>query len=73
MEVPFLFGVIDDPDDTVFTGRDPNRPAVVQQAQRAWTNFAPNGDPSQPDLSWPKYDGSTRPTMQLMSSARRLA
>jgi len=65
MEVPFVFGVIDDLDVIVFTGRDPSRQSVVKQVQQAWVNFARTGDPGEPSLSWPKYDENTRATMQL--------
>jgi len=68
MEVPFVFGVIDDLDVVVFTGRDPYRRAVMKQVQQAWINFARTGDPSQPSLAWPKYDEITRATMQLGKS-----
>ena len=65
MEVPFVFGVIDDLDVIVFTGRDPSRQSVVKEVQQAWVNFARTGDPSAPSLSWPKYDVNARATMQL--------
>jgi len=65
MEVPFVFGVIDDLDVIAFTGRDPSRQSVAKQVQQAWVNFARTGDPSEPSLSWPKYDVNTRATMQL--------
>jgi len=68
LEVPFVFGVIDDLDVIVFTGRDPYRRAVMKQVQQAWINFARTGDPSQPSLAWPKYDENTRATMQLGKS-----
>ena len=65
MELPFVFGVIDDLDVIVFTGRGPHREAVMKEVQQAWTNFARTGDPSRPGLAWPRYDERTRATMEL--------
>jgi para-nitrobenzyl esterase len=65
MELPFVFGVIDDLDVIVFTGRDTHREALTNQLQQAWVNFARNGDPSQSGLAWPRYDEKTRATMGL--------
>jgi len=65
MELPFVFGTIDDLDVIAFTGRDSQREALKNQLQQAWVNFARTGDPSQPGLSWRKYDTRTRSTMQL--------
>jgi para-nitrobenzyl esterase len=65
MELPFVFGVIDDLDVIVFTGRDSHREALMNQLQQAWVNFARTGDPSQPGLAWPRYDEKTRSTMEL--------
>jgi para-nitrobenzyl esterase len=70
MELPFVFGVIDDLDVIVFTGRDNHREALKNQLQQAWVNFARNGDPSQPGLAWSKYDESTRATMELAQTSR---
>jgi para-nitrobenzyl esterase len=65
MEIPFVFGTIDDLDVMVFTGRDAHRDAVMKQVQRAWVSFARRGNPSQPSLAWPQYDEKNRSTMQL--------
>jgi len=65
MELPFVFGVIDDLDVIVFTGRGTRREALMNQLQQAWVNFARSGDPSQPGLTWPRYDEKTRATMEL--------
>jgi para-nitrobenzyl esterase len=65
MEIPFVFGTIDDLDVMVFTGRDVHRDAVMKQVQRAWVSFARRGNPSQPSLAWPQYDEKNRSTMQL--------
>ena len=65
MEMPFVFGVIDDLDAILFTGRDGNREAVMKRVEQAWINFARTGDPSQPGLAWPRYDEKRRATMEL--------
>jgi para-nitrobenzyl esterase len=65
MEMPFVFGVIDDLDAILFTGRDRNREAVMNRVEQAWINFARTGDPSQPGLAWPRYDEKRRATMEL--------
>ena len=70
MELPFVFGVIDDLDVIVFTGRDTHREALTNQVQQAWVNFARNGDPSQPGLAWPRYKEKTRTTMELGLTSR---
>jgi para-nitrobenzyl esterase len=70
MELPFVFGTIDDLDVIVFTGRSTQREAVMNQVQQAWVNFARTGDPSQPGLAWLKYDKKTRSTMELRATSR---
>ena len=70
MEMPFVFGVIDDLDVIVFTGRDTHREALTNQVREAWVNFARNGDPSQPGLAWSRYDERTRATMELGLTSR---
>jgi para-nitrobenzyl esterase len=70
MELPFVFGVIDDLDVIVFTGRDIHREALMNKLQQAWVNFARTGDPSQPGLAWPRYDEKTRSTMELGLKSR---
>jgi para-nitrobenzyl esterase len=30
---------------------------------QAWVNFARSGDPSQPNLAWPRYEASARKSM----------
>jgi para-nitrobenzyl esterase len=70
MELPFVFGTIDDLDVIVFTGRSTQREAVTNQVQQAWVNFARAGDPSQPGLAWLKYDKKSRSTMELGATSR---
>lgn len=70
MELPFVFGTIDDLDVIVFTGRSTQREAVMSQVQQAWVNFARTGDPSQPGLAWLKYDAKMRSTTELGATSR---
>lgn len=66
MEIPFVFGVIDELDVIAFTGRDPHRETLMKQVQQAWINFARTGNPNHPGLPvWPRYDENTRATMEL--------
>ena len=62
---PFVFGVIDDLDAIMFTGRDPRREGVMKRVQEAWISFARTRDPSRAGLAWPKYEQKGRATMEL--------
>ncbi len=71
MELPFVFGVTDQLDAIAFTGRDPHRDVLSQQMQQAWISFARTGNPNHPGLPfWPKYDGTSRATMELGVDSR---
>jgi para-nitrobenzyl esterase len=66
MDVPFVFGGIDDLDVIAFTGRDPRRATLMNQMQQSWISFARTGNPNHSGLpNWPKYDATTRATMEL--------
>jgi para-nitrobenzyl esterase len=66
MEVPFVFGLIDELDSIDFIGRGPKREALMRQMQQAWIHFARTGDPNHAGLPhWPRYDRKTRATMEL--------
>lgn len=66
LEIPFVFGVLDDLDVIAFTGRDSHRRTLADQMQDAWLQFAKTGNPSHSGLpSWPRYDVSSRATMEL--------
>ncbi len=73
MELPFVFGVLDDLDVILFTGRDRAREAVMRRVQQAWVNFARTGNPSQPGLVWPRYEQKTRQTMQIGITSRAVS
>jgi para-nitrobenzyl esterase len=71
MELPFVFGVIDELDAIAVTGRDPHRENLMHEMQTAWIQFARAGDPNSPGLpAWPKYDTVTRSTMELGTTSR---
>jgi len=71
MELPFVFGVIDDLDAIAFTGRDPHREDLTREIQAAWINFARSGDPNSPGLPrWPMYDTVKRCTLELGITSR---
>lgn len=71
MELPFLFGALEDPNAVAFTGRCAGRTALSHRLQDAWTRFAHDGVPSSADLpAWPRYDPQRRATMALGLSPR---
>ena len=66
MELPFLFGTLEDRGAVSFTGRTPGREHLAEAMQDAWTSFAHTGVPTSPGLpEWPRYDATTRATMDL--------
>ena len=64
MELPFLFGALEDPGAVAFTGRAPGRDTLSARMQDAWTAFARHGAPG-PAADWPAYEPATRATMLL--------
>jgi para-nitrobenzyl esterase len=66
MELPFVFGLIDELDAIGFIGRGPDREPLMRQMQQAWIHFARTGDPNHAGLPrWPRYDRSSRATMEF--------
>jgi para-nitrobenzyl esterase len=70
LELPFLWDKIDDPLWQTFVGDSAPRPLVTAM-QDAWIAFARTGDPNAPGaVSWPRYDTTTRPTLELGDDIR---
>lgn len=66
MELPFVFGLVNQLDAIAFIGRDPHRESLMKQMQEAWISFAHKGNPNHSGLpKWPKYDVKSRTTMEL--------
>jgi para-nitrobenzyl esterase len=66
MEVPFVFGLVDQPEVIVFTGRDPRRHALADAVMDRWLAFARTGNPTvTPGPPWKPYDKTDRATMEL--------
>lgn len=64
MELPFVFGNVDDLDALAFIGRDPDRGRISTEIQDAWIAFAKTGDPNAKGLpDWPRYTPKSRATM----------
>ncbi|RZL86328.1 MAG: carboxylesterase/lipase family protein, partial [Variovorax sp.] len=63
MELPFLFGALEDPSAVAFTGRCEGRELLGQRMQEAWSAFAHSGAPASASLpAWPRYDTASRAT-----------
>lgn len=68
LEIPFVFGVLDNPATEMIMGLAPGPEhhelsAVMQQS---WISFARHGHPGHADLpSWPVADATTWPTMRF--------
>jgi para-nitrobenzyl esterase len=66
LELPFLFGYLDDQVGAMITGDGPERAALAQRVQSAWTAFARGGVPTADGTEpWPRYDRAARATMVL--------
>jgi para-nitrobenzyl esterase len=63
LEIPFVFGSVRHPAVAMFSGGGTEAEALSRRMQRAWTNFASEGDPSgAEDGAWPSWDPETRGT-----------
>lgn len=60
LEVPFVFGTLDDERAGDLVGRGPAARALSEQMQDAWIGFASHGDPG-----WPAYDCERRATYRF--------
>jgi para-nitrobenzyl esterase len=62
LDLPFVFGTVDNPAITGFTGGGEEAVALSEVMRRAWTTFARTGVPSP---EWPIWDPDSRPTTVL--------
>ena len=70
LELPFVWGQIDNPLWRLFVGERPPE-ALAVAMQDAWIAFARAGDPNTPGaVVWPRYDTDRRPTLELGTSIR---
>jgi para-nitrobenzyl esterase len=71
LELPFVFGVLQDPLFQNFTGSGPAADALAERIQDAWIAFARTGDPRHAGLDqWPGYESGRRATMLLDAACR---
>jgi para-nitrobenzyl esterase len=64
LEIPFVFGTVEDPAVQPFAGSGPNAARLSESMQQAWIAFARDGDPSCDAVGpWPAFDPVRRPTM----------
>jgi para-nitrobenzyl esterase len=70
LELPFVWDQIDDPLWQPFVGDSPPR-SLATAMQDAWLAFARTGDPNSAGaISWPRYETSARPTLELGEEIR---
>jgi len=66
LDIPFVFGTVDDPHIVPFSGDGAGAQQLSQRMQDAWAAFARRGDPSHAGLpAWPRYAPPRRATMFL--------
>ena len=72
LEIPFVFGTLDDPGAQMFAGvPDEGSWLLSERMRAAWTSFAREGRPAAPGLpEWPRYATPARETMLLGPSCR---
>jgi para-nitrobenzyl esterase len=71
LEIPFVFGCVDDRLVQRFVGEHPAVPGISRRMQDAWLAFARSGDPGHAGLdAWPRYDAQRRATMLLGEQCR---
>lgn len=70
VEIPFVFGTLDEPTVRHSVGDDPPRD-LSAAVQESWAAFVTSGDPSTPAWgTWPSYDPATRSTMVIDERTR---
>jgi len=66
LDIPFVFGTLDEPRIAPFAGDGPDAQRLAYQMQDAWIAFARGGDPNHDGLpNWPRYERTRRSTMLL--------
>jgi para-nitrobenzyl esterase len=60
VEIPFVFGTLDEPRSAQLIGDTPAARQLSERMMDAWLSFARSGDPG-----WPAYDGVSRATLVL--------
>jgi para-nitrobenzyl esterase len=66
MEIPFVFGCLDDTRWNWRSGTSPEAHLLSEHMMDAWIAFAHTGNPNHPGLpDWPQYNTNTRSTMIL--------
>ena len=72
MEVPFVFGITDQPTGQFFTGGGEAAAALSAQVRAAWTAFARGAAPAAPGWpAWEPYREAGRATLRIAAATRR--
>ncbi|MHA1729730.1 MAG: carboxylesterase/lipase family protein [Promethearchaeota archaeon] len=65
-EIPFVFGMLDDPRWTIWSGSSKEGKMLSEKVMDAWIAFAHTGNPNHKGIpEWPKYNKEKRVTMVL--------
>ncbi len=71
LELPFVFGTVNEPTVQVFSGGGPAVEKLSSQMQRAWLAFAATGDPGHDGIgSWRRWTPADRATMIFGADTR---
>lgn len=72
IEIPFVFGITDQPTGQFFTGGGDVARRLAQEVRAAWTSFARGGAPAAPGWpAWPTYTRAARETLQIGAVTQR--
>jgi para-nitrobenzyl esterase len=64
LDLPFVFGTLDAPNQDKFAGRGPEVEALSRAMMGAWASFARGDEPALPDGGvWPRYEPGRRMTV----------